>query len=423
MGIPIDAVQSLPDVPNEMPTCSGGVSVVVFDDSAELASAPDGPVDLRREALVQDVVAYSYALMWASGVIMRAPDFGNIVELSSAKAEEVVETFMFKGADKFFTKRIRPRRTDGRSDATHAGALPEVFESGIELGVCVVDKEPRRHADVLEPHRGVAGLLHDPIGVRLIGGRAAEDLASADIYENQHIRVEDATKRVDRFCKKVARHENVNVRMHEVRPRHGRLLSGLLRRRVDSLFGQDAFDRCGSDSDTEFLEFPHDTAVSPRHVFVGDRANQSPQFVHNARSARALECESPASQAEPTTVRGWFDHLDQTIDIMVEGGSPAEEFGLLRRSGHDPLGRDARSQNAQLRAHELDVRVVPGQEKPHDQSEEYLEDTLQRAPSFPEIENPQPIVRQPFAAMRIYWNPQGRQCKCPAGASRQGMAT
>jgi|GEM_PF-6045609 len=50
---------SLANVPDKTPTRSGGVSVVAFDDSAELAFASDGPVGLGHKGCAQDVVAYS----------------------------------------------------------------------------------------------------------------------------------------------------------------------------------------------------------------------------------------------------------------------------------------------------------------------------------------------------------------------------
>ncbi len=176
-------------------------------------------------------------------------------------------------------------------------------------------------------------------------------------------------------------------------------------------------------SDTEFLQFARDAAVAPCNIFSGYGADQSPQFVHNAWPPRALESESSASQGQPPSVGRRSDLVDQTVHLMVEGGSPAEEFGLLCRSRDNSLDWDTRAQNAQLRPHELDVGVMTGQEKVQGQTQDHLKNTLQTGPSFPKTKYSQLLGRQPFANMRIFWNAQESECKRLAGADRQGMAT
>ena len=109
------------------------------------------------------------------------------------------------------------------------------------------------------------------------------------------------------------------------------------------------------------------------------------------------------------------------FDEPAELASGAIVRALFRWSGHNSVSADTCSQNPQLRAHELDVRVVTGREKTHGQGEKHLEDTLQRAPSFREAKRSQRIDWQVVASMRIYWNPQEMQCKRPVTmAGREG---
>ena len=42
-------------------------------------------------------------------------------------------------------------------------------------------------AHVIEPHAGVAGLLHDPIASRIERCRAAVDFAAAEVNEDEHV--------------------------------------------------------------------------------------------------------------------------------------------------------------------------------------------------------------------------------------------
>lgn len=72
---------------------SRGFPVVTFQDAAEFASATDASLCLGNEVLVQNGVVTTHASMRSALLIMISPDREDIVQLSSAEANKVIQRF------------------------------------------------------------------------------------------------------------------------------------------------------------------------------------------------------------------------------------------------------------------------------------------------------------------------------------------
>lgn len=109
--------------------------------------------------------------MWALGVVVVDVDAQDAVELARAKDQQPVQALRARGPHEAFGVRVGLRRAERRLDNVDAFRAEDLVKAGDELRVAVADQEP----DVLEraAEAEVAGLLGDPLAVR-VGGRACE---------------------------------------------------------------------------------------------------------------------------------------------------------------------------------------------------------------------------------------------------------
>ena len=101
--------------------------------------------------LVQDCVVSTHTPMWTTQVIMVQPDANDVIELSSAEANEEVQCFLARGGDKPLNKRIHFGGLGRNPNASHVW-FPKRVEFVGTLSVVVPDEEPCLDALVLHPH-------------------------------------------------------------------------------------------------------------------------------------------------------------------------------------------------------------------------------------------------------------------------------
>lgn len=165
----------------------GGVSVVAFDNAAEFAFTTNLALCTWTEVDVENGVVSTDSSMRSFVVIVAQPGCCNIVELSSAEADEVVKTLLFDGSDERLREGVRFRRFDGCSDASNVLGFPKVVEGMREFTVPVSNQEFDFDSFVLRPHGNVACLLHHPGSVRMICRVATVDAAAPEMNEHQNV--------------------------------------------------------------------------------------------------------------------------------------------------------------------------------------------------------------------------------------------
>ena len=145
----------------------------------------------------------------------------NVVQMAQGETHEVVQALSFYSANPGFSVSVRIWCKERCSQASDAVTLEEATKRSRELGVAVVDKEPRPELLIFEPHHQVSALLLDPPIVRVIRKRAEKHLARADMNERKAIRDPDTERSDHVLGEEVARDERIHMEPDELLP--GRL--------------------------------------------------------------------------------------------------------------------------------------------------------------------------------------------------------
>src|SRR6266568_1227691 len=100
--------------------------------------------------------------MWPGLVVMIDVGPQGSLKMSSSEDERPIQAFGPKRPYPSFEKRVGVRGSDRGEDDPHALRAEHLVERAGELGVPVVDQEPRGESLLLEAHGQVPGLLGDP---------------------------------------------------------------------------------------------------------------------------------------------------------------------------------------------------------------------------------------------------------------------
>jgi hypothetical protein len=135
----------------------------------------------------------------------------DVIEVTPAEADEVVQTLALERTDPRFGKGIRIRRLDWRFHNADADIIEQRVECKRELRIAVTEKEPRLNLLVLHPHLNVPRLLHHPWPVRMVSCRTHEDSAALQVNEKKGICSSGPERRPYAFGEEVARNKRVHV--------------------------------------------------------------------------------------------------------------------------------------------------------------------------------------------------------------------
>ena len=124
----------------------------------------DDTFRLWLKVLIEHFVLHSDTSMWPFEMIMGKPGLQDVVKLFQAEAHEVVQDLALGRFDPGFRKCVRLWGLERDEEASHAFRFPKCPEFVGIFSVAVMNDESRLDAHVIEPHVGVAGLLHDPDG-------------------------------------------------------------------------------------------------------------------------------------------------------------------------------------------------------------------------------------------------------------------
>jgi len=192
----------------EIESTSRCFAVVAFQDATKFAVATNDTFRLRDEVFVQYRVVPTHATMWPMLVIMSEPRFKNSVELWPAEAEKIVQTFALRTRDKALGECIRLGRLHGNTDTSDI-RIPKLIEFVGKLSVSVPNQKPWRYALVGHPHRRISSLLHNPLGIRMIGAWTTKNFSAPQMDEDENIALSDTQRHTDINTHKRETHTNV----------------------------------------------------------------------------------------------------------------------------------------------------------------------------------------------------------------------
>ena len=178
----------------------------------ELDGRPLGDVDLITRRSVISVA------MRAIGVEVSREGFDQIVEMIAAKNDEVLQALMLDRLDDSLDSRVQVRRSYGELLALDTFFLKRCLELRRELGVAVVDQVSRTMFTRLGFLNELSSLLRHPFRIGIPSRLRADDFASLQVHENQHIEVDDTTGRDGPLREEVAGPECLEMSPDEHAP-------------------------------------------------------------------------------------------------------------------------------------------------------------------------------------------------------------
>jgi len=127
------------------------LAIVAFEDAAEFAFASETTFRLRDEVVVQEGVISPHTAMGSLFMVILQPDMNDVIELSSAEADEMIQHFSFCAGDKALCEGVCFGSL-GRSPNTSYVRLPESIELVGIFSVAIPDEKPGLDALILHPH-------------------------------------------------------------------------------------------------------------------------------------------------------------------------------------------------------------------------------------------------------------------------------
>ena len=112
-------------------------------------------------------------------VVIEGIGLNDVIQLSEAKTEEMVQALAPKAADPGFYEAIGDRCLVRSSDGTAIRAAKMLIESLGELGVTVVNQKSHIDPFLLGPHVHISGLLLHPFTRGVAGTWREKDLSAA----------------------------------------------------------------------------------------------------------------------------------------------------------------------------------------------------------------------------------------------------
>ena len=337
-----------------------GFAVVTFQDATEFGFASNSAFRLRNEVLVQNSVVSPDTAMRALLVIMFQPHTKDVVELSSTKANEVIQDLSLCSSDEAFAECIRHRGAWWDFNGPDVSLFPERIEGMRVLSIAISNHEPGIDTFVLHPHRRVACLLHYPFGIGMIGARTAEDFSSTQMNKHKYIGVAYPAEREYSFRKEIASNYSFNMGMDKGRPGYGRSLSSFLGIGNVTLPFKDVSDGGRADADTQFLEFSEDTTVSPAEILPGQSQDQVTRREGRAGSTGKLVCTPSTQLPQPLSVRSRNDNVHQFANVVVYRRTQSKQFHPFSGSRHNSACIDPSAEHSDLRLKKLNPSVVSG---------------------------------------------------------------
>ena len=101
--------------------------------------------------------------------MVQGVDLNDVIQLSEAETEELVQALALQAADPGFDEAIGDGGLVRSSDGTAIRATKMLIEGLGELAIAIMDQEPYVDPFILGPHAQVSGLLLHPFTRGVVG--------------------------------------------------------------------------------------------------------------------------------------------------------------------------------------------------------------------------------------------------------------
>jgi len=109
----------------------------------------------------------------------------DVIEVTPAEADEVIQAFTLERADPRFRESVRIAGLHQCLHGANTCTIEQSIKRRRELRVTITDQELSFDPFVIQPHLHVPRLLHHPSPVGMESGRAHEDLPRLQVNEEQ----------------------------------------------------------------------------------------------------------------------------------------------------------------------------------------------------------------------------------------------
>ena len=353
-------------------------AVVTFQNATKFSFTSNSAFRLRNKVLVENGIVSANTAMRAFLVVKFQPHAKNVVELSSAKTNEVIQHFPLCSSDEALAKCVCHGSAWRNLYWPYVRLFPKCIEGIRALPIAIPNEKLRVDTFVLHPHRGVPRLLHYPSGIRMIGTRTAIDFSRTQMNKHEYICVTYPAQREYSLGKEIARNDAVKLGVNKGRPGDRRSLSSFLGIGKVTLSFKDVTDGSRSDADTQFLEFPKDTTVSPAKILPRESQDQVTRSKRCARSSGRLVGAPSTQLPQPLPVGFRYDDVHQFSNIMVHRRTQPKQLRPFPGSGHDTARVHPSAQDANLRLKKLNPSVVSGAQPLRHELHERENETIHR---------------------------------------------
>ena len=156
---------------------------------------------------------------------------------------------------------------------------PERFA---ELGVAIHENVPTVRQEPVVTIRQIPRHLFHPVGIRVRSASGEADTPRSDFENEENVERDQTTLRPGIDGGEIDGSEHVAMDTDELLPGHR---SPALRRGIDSVFREDAADRCVGDVESEVRQSALDSVVAPAAILAGHLQNQFDDLGRNRRPA------------------------------------------------------------------------------------------------------------------------------------------
>ena len=159
------------------------------------------------------------ATMGTTDIVMAIDIFAEQVhQVLVAEDREVVQALGFEGLHERLGVAVHFWNPDGALHHLDALALHDIVESAAVAVVVIADEVLGFHAEVMQMHAEVSGLLGYPVSIGIWRCTGDIDLTRADVLEEEGVVILPTERRLDLLGEEVAGPHGVGVRFDELVP-------------------------------------------------------------------------------------------------------------------------------------------------------------------------------------------------------------
>jgi len=272
----------------------------------------------------------------------------DVVEMSQAEAQEVIEAFSLQGTDPCFGKGVGIRRQRWRTQAADVRVFEHVAKPGRVLTVAIVDQEARLQLFLIKPYQCIPRLLLHPAIVRMIRCRTEKHPSRSGVDEREAVCRASAHRRDDALGEEVAGDERVHVKPDEVFPLRLPGSPSPRRRRRQPFVLQDPPDCRAAELQPKLAQFANDAPVTPAVVILRQPNDDLSHVADYSRSTDSLRLPPFPLLHHPARIGLRRDDAYNVGHVMIEFPADCQQARPILRTGNDAVAIELATEDFNL---------------------------------------------------------------------------